>query len=287
MTTKQIVKWGATSLGVIIGLCLLWATFYTVDEGHVGIVKRFGEAKEQVPPGLHLKMPIADSVEIIEVRTRKSTERLPAATSEQMPVDAVVSVNWTVNKASAFDLFVDYGGLDQFEDRILDTRMKSATKSAISKFTAEELIINRAKVIHDIAVALNTTMSNFPVTLDSVQIDNIGLPKKYLASIETKQTEKNLADAEKHKLDRFETTAQQTVKTAEAEAKATRERGDADAYALKVKGEAEAAAIEAKAQALRDNPLIVQLTLAQKWDGAQPRMITGDSGLILQMPQPE
>ena len=48
---------------------------YTVNEGHIGIVKRFSEAKEQVNPGLHFKVPFIDSVEEIEVRTRKNEEK--------------------------------------------------------------------------------------------------------------------------------------------------------------------------------------------------------------------
>lgn len=54
---------------IVIGL---FGSIYTVNEGHIGIVKRFSEAKEQVSPGLHFKVPFIDSVEEIEVRTRKN-----------------------------------------------------------------------------------------------------------------------------------------------------------------------------------------------------------------------
>ena len=106
---------------------------YTVDEGHVGIVKRFGEAKEQVNPGLHFKVPYVDSVEILEIRTRKNLEKLNASTHEQMPVTAEVSINWTVKRDQAFDLYKRFGGLSQFESRILDPKLRSATKAALAK----------------------------------------------------------------------------------------------------------------------------------------------------------
>lgn len=281
-TTKNVM----IAVNSLVVTTLLFGTFYTIDEGHVGIVKRFSEAKEQVNPGLHFKIPMVDSVEVIEVRTRKNTEILPAATSEQMPLDAEVSVNWTVDKSEAFKLFVEYGGLDQFESRILDTRLRSASKAAISRYTAENIIINRAKVITEIAAELDKTMSTFPVKLDSVQLDNVKLPDIYLQSIQTKQTQKNLSEAEKYTLEKQKYVAQQAVNTAEAEAAATEMRATAEANAIRMKGLAEADAIEAKAKSLRDNPLIVQLTLAQKWDGAQPKMISGDSGMILQMKSP-
>ena len=274
------------TLAAIIGFMVFWGTFFTIEEGHVGIVKRFSEAKEQVNPGLHFKIPVVDSVEVIEVRTRKNTEELPAASSEQMPLDAEVSVNWTVDKSSAFKLFVEYGGLEQFESRILDTRLRSAAKAAISRYTAEQIIVNRANVIAEIAAELDSTMANFPVKLDSVQLDNVKLPQVYLQSIQTKQTQKNLAEAEKYTLEKQKLVAQQAVNTAEADAKSTELKATAEANAIRMTGLAEAEAIEAKAKALRDNPLIIQLTLAQKWDGAQPKMVTGESGLILQMKNP-
>ena len=70
---------------VILGIILV-SSVYTVNEGHIGIVKRFSEAKEQVNPGLHFKVPFIDSVEEIEVRTRKNEERMASSTKEQMPV---------------------------------------------------------------------------------------------------------------------------------------------------------------------------------------------------------
>lgn len=283
VTNKQVIKALIGGFIAVVTMTLLLMTFYVIDEGHVGIVKRFGEAIEQNKAGLHTKIPVVDSVEVIEIRTKRNTEKLAAATSEQMPIQAEVSVNWTVNRESAFKLFVDYGGLDQFENRILDSRLKSAAKGAISKYTAEQIIVSRSEVINSITLSLEETMRDFPVSLDSIQLDNIDLPPNYLKSIETKQTEKNLAAAEQHKLDRQKLQAQQAVNTASAEADSKRLVARAEADSVKMIGEAEAESIKAKAAALKSNPLIVQLTLAQKWDGAQPRMVTGNGGMILQM----
>jgi regulator of protease activity HflC (stomatin/prohibitin superfamily) len=264
----------------IVGLLAASGSFFTVEEGHVGIVKRFSEARSQENPGLHFKLPFVDSVEEIEVRTRKNVERMPSSTSEQMPVTVEASVNWTVDKEAAIDLYRKYGGLSQFEQRILDPRFRSATKSVIPKYTAEQLIQDRASAIAGIEAELIQEMSSFPVKVDNIQIENIVLPQKYLTSIETKQTEKNLADAEKFKLDRQNLEAQQEVNTAKAKAESTLLVAQADAQAIEIKGLAEAKAIEAKAQALRNNPLIIQLTQAQGWDGKLPNTVMGSEGAL-------
>lgn len=251
---------------VVIVLLVLVTTvasvFYTIDEGNVGIVKRFGEAKEQVNPGLYLKVPFVDRVEVLEVRTRKNVECLPAATHEQMPVTAEVSINWTVIRDQAFDLFKSYGGLDQFEARILDPRLRSAAKDAIARYRAEEIIQNRGQVIARIEELLFDEMKGYPVKLDSAQIENIELPAKYLQSIETKQTEKNLADAEKHRLERQNLEAQREVNTANAKRDAEMAMADGKSYAIRKEAEAEAEAIRmrglAEAEAIREKAKAIQ-----------------------------
>jgi len=264
---------------VLLVVISLIGSVYTVNEGHIGIVKRFSEAKEQVSPGLHFKVPFIDSVEEIEVRTRKNEEKMASSTQEQMPVTLLVSVNWTVEKSAALDLYRQYGGLSQFESRILDPRFRSATKDVIPKYDAEQLIQDRASAIQAIETSFIEEMKSFPVSVDNIQIENIILPKKYLSSIETKQTEKNLAAAEKHKLARQNLEAQRAVNTAKAKADGIELIAIADAKAIKLRGLAEAEAIQAKAKALRNNPLIVKLTEAQNWDGKLPATMLGGQNM--------
>ncbi|WP_298439431.1 prohibitin family protein [uncultured Ferrimonas sp.] len=265
---------------------LAFNSYFIVIEGHVGVVKRFGEAKHQQNPGLHFKIPLIETVEMIEVRTRKNAEKMASSTKEQMPVTIEVSVNWTVNKEAALELFKRYGGLTQFEQRILDPRFRSATKDTIPQFEAEQLIQDRASAIQGIERRLSEEMAEFPVVVDNIQIENIVLPKKYINSIEIKQTEKNLAAAEEHKLERQRLEALRAVNTADAKAKGILKVAEAEAQSILLKGRAEAKAIEAKAKALKNNPLIVKLTEAQAWDGQLPQTMLGQGAMpIMDMRQ--
>ncbi|QLE84521.1 MULTISPECIES: SPFH domain-containing protein [Shewanella] len=279
-------------IGGLIVISTLFQTLYTVDEGHVGIIKRFGEATEQVNPGLHVKIPFVDKVEVLEIRTRKNSEKLNASTHEQMPVTAEVSINWTVNRDQAFDLFKSYGGLSQFESRILDPKLRSAAKDALARYKAEEIIQNRGQVIAQIEDVLVEEMKDYPVKLDSAQLENLGLPQKYIQSIETKQTEKNLAAAEKHRLERQNLEAQREVNTANAKRDAAKATADGKAYAIqteaiaeaeaiRLKGLAEAEAIQKKAEALRESKTLVEYVRAQQWNGQMPTTVMGSDQSVL------
>ena len=277
LKTTRVIKDAAFLLVTLVGI---FGSFYTVDEGHVGVVKRFSEAQYQQGPGLHFKVPIIDAVEHIEVRTRKNVEDMTSSTAEQMPITVKVSVNWTVEKEAAIDLFRKYGGLTQFEARILDPRFRSATKDVLPQFTAEQLIQDRSTAIMGIEAQFIQEMEDFPVSIDNIQIENITLPPKYITSIETKQTEKNLAAAEEHKLERQRLEALRDVNTADARAQGIIKVAAAEADAIRIKGIAEADAIRAKTKALGNNPLIIKLTEAQNWDGKLPATMLAGSGTM-------
>lgn len=257
---------------------------FITKEGHVDVVKRFGKAIYVAQPGLNFKIPLIDTTDTIEIRTRKNVEDMSAATAEQMPVNAVVSMNWSANPETILDLYKAYGSLEQFEFRVIDPKFRAITKESIAKFTAEETINKRDQVEQRLRDYLTTATQDLPIKISSLNIENIELPKNYLQSIEVKQTEKNLADAEVFKLEKQNLEAQRAVNTANADAQSITLRAKAEADAIKLKGEAEAKAIEAKSKALQGNPLIVELTKAQQWNGALPTYSLGEgSNFLLDM----
>ncbi len=271
----------AAILLAIVAAALVWMSVYTVNEGHVGIVKRFSRAHAQVDPGLHVKIPFIDSVEEIEVRQRKTTEKLFAATSNQLPVDATVSVNWTVDRPSAMDLFIRYGGLNQFEQRILDPKLRSSAKAAISRFSASELIRNRQAAVNAIMEDMAVTLETFPVTVNSPQLENIGFPDTYLEAVQEKERARENAEREKHTLEQQRLIALQAVNSAEAK----RLEADAEAYRVITEAEAEADAIRLVNEQLTGSPLYVDLVRAKRWDGVLPQTVLGEGvGAFISMP---
>ena len=209
----------------VMGAC---STVYTVDEGHVGIVKQWGKVVAQVDPGIHMKLPIAERVYEMEIRQRKNVEELAAATTNQLPVHATVSINWTVNKPDAYNLYIEYGGLDQFESRIIDPKLRNAVKAALAQFTAEDLIRNRQQAVAYIMENMASELSTFPVTVNSPQLEDLVLPLTYVQAVEKKEEALQNALQEEHKLAQQRFVAQQAVNSAEANAEAKKVEAEAD-----------------------------------------------------------
>lgn len=259
----------------IFAFITAWSSWYITPEGHADIVKRFSKAIYVAEPGLNFKIPLVDTNTTIEVRTLRNAETMQASTAEQMPITIAASMNWTAHKVSLLNLFKDYGSLEQFEARVIDPRFRAIVKESTAKFTAEDTIGKRDIVTSKIRDALIESCKDLPIDISAVNIENIILPDNYLKSIETKQTNKNLADAEVFKLQQQNLEAQRAVNIANAEADSIKVKAIAEAEAIKLKGDAEAHAIEAKAKALGSNSQIVALTQAQNWNGALPATVMG------------
>ena len=264
----------------IFGLTLIMGSFFTVKEGHVGIITRFGKAESQVGPGLNFKTPFLQDVEELEVREIRTLETLNASSQSQQPIKAEVSVLWSINKDAAINLFREFKTREQFVDRILGPHMRQAAKAAIANFNESELIRNRDKLAETIKIKLENSLAKYPVTVHSPQIENLVLPAAYLKAIEEKQVQEQEAQKQQNRLKTQEYKAQEQVQSAQAEADAiklqtdaqayqTRERAKAEADAIVLRGNATAQAIKAERQALQGESY-VDLKAVDAWNGVVP-----------------
>lgn len=288
-------------VGLIL-LCAVWGAAYTVPEGYVGIQKRFGEAIAATESGLRFKLPFADDVHFEEVRTRKYQIKLSVSTTGraisedgtesvelQMPSDVTISANWNIPKTAALEIYSEYGGLEQYEDRILDPRVIRSTKQVMAKYTIEEIISQREVVRGEIDQALTDALAGKLASMTDVNIEDINFSPKIKTAIQNKQTAKLGKEEQEYKLEQQELKAQETVNTAQADADAKRKAADAEAYriteeskskadAIEREGIAEAKAIKDKAAALKANQTLVEYQRALSWDGAMPKTIMGGNG---------
>lgn len=294
---RPLILSAAGFLLVVFSLLAIMSV-HIVDEGHVGVVTHFGEAKSQEGPGLTIVMPFVQDVEDIEVRERRTVEELAAATGNQLPINVIVSANWTIDSEAALQLFQRYGGLTQFENRIFAPNLRQAAKAILPQFQADQLIRSRQEAVAGILSLLRDQLSTYPLTINSFQIENITLPQRYMDSVLAKEQAREDAAKEQFRLDQQALEAQREVQTAAAQRDAEKARADGRAYATRTQAlaeaernlalaQAEAEGLNAIAEALQDNPRLIEYEKAKRWDGVLPQMLLGDTSpdLLLQAPQ--
>jgi regulator of protease activity HflC (stomatin/prohibitin superfamily) len=151
----------------------------------------------------------------------------------------------------------------------LDRKVFDESKNIFGQFNAVTAIQDRSRLVAEIQMRLQSAVVG-PIIIESVQIENIDFSEVYENSIEQRM----LAEVEVQKVEQNAlkevATAKITVTRAQAEADAQVAQAKAQAEATRLAGNAEAEAINAKGQALRDNPALIELVAAERWDGVLP-----------------
>ncbi|HEX4892643.1 MAG TPA: prohibitin family protein [Hyphomicrobiaceae bacterium] len=281
-SAPQLPSAGAGLKLVVLVLALaaltVWLGVYRIDAGHVGIVKRFGNVIDVVDPGLHFKLPYADTVEEMEVRERAFTMDLDAASQDPLELPIKVTVNWLVKRAQVKDLYVQFGSLDQFEKRIILPRLNDSVKGITSRYVVNDLLRKRTEYRDLSKKAFEDRMPD-DVQITGFSIVNIGFPPEYTKAIRDKQVAREQAETERFILDRQRLTSTQVTQSAEAQRDADKARADGRAYEIKVQGEAQAEAIRIMGAALAQNPLVVEYKKVERWAGTFPTtFMGGDAG---------
>jgi regulator of protease activity HflC (stomatin/prohibitin superfamily) len=160
-------------------------------------------------------------------------------------------------------------------------------KIVFGGFSAVRAIQERGKLNSESREAVRLALDSEPIILASLQIESIDFSREYIRSVEQRmQAEVEVQRLRQNAL-REKVQAQITVTKAQAEADAVRARAQAEADAIKLRGLAEASAIDARGKALRDNPALVSLVQAEKWNGQLPTtMVPGGALPMLNVGSP-
>ena len=268
----------------IITLTVVFGSWYTIDQGERGVLLRNGALVGTAQPGLGFKTPWIEEVVKVSVQSRAQLyKEVPAYSKDQQSAVLSLSVNYRIPADKVTEVYSVYGGEDGLLSRLVDRRVNEDLKNRFGQFTAVAAIQERSRLNLEVASAIQSSVKG-PVIIDSVQIENIDFSDAYEASIEQRM----LAEVEVQKLrqnaEREKVQAEITVTQAKANADAVRAKANAEAEAIRIKGDAEATSIKARGDALRENPGLVALTQAEKWNGQLPTtMLPGGSVPMLQL----
>ncbi|MFA5945968.1 MAG: prohibitin family protein [Patescibacteria group bacterium] len=253
MKTKYIVA--LVTGAVLLILVAILNPFVTVGAGERGVVLTWGAVNGQImSPGLHLRVPLAQSVVKVDVQTQKLEIEESSAYSHDLQNVIIHSVvNYNADPKEVGLIYQQYG-LDA-ESRILEPNLEAAIKQTVAKYTAEEILSERGKVASEIETAFRESIpSTFIVT--KYALVNETFSEAYEAAIEQKQVAQQNAEKADNDLKRIKIEAEQRVAEATAEAEA-----------IKI----QAAAIQQQGGAS-----YVNLKAVEKWDGHLPnQMIPG------------
>ena len=272
-------------------------SWYTIDQGDRGVLLTNGALSSVVEPGLHFKLPFLQRVEKISLRQQvvkwgceyQNCTNLPAMQAysrDQQPADMRVTVNFHVPESEVGDVYTNYGSLESLADRVIARKAPQEIKTVFGQYDAVSVIQNRAKFNKDVSDAISK-VTDGPVIIDSVQVENINFSQAYEQAVEARMTAQVEVQKQEQNLQQERIKADIAVTQAKGRADSVKAEADASAYKTKIEGEATAEAIKARAAALANNPLLVELTRAERWNGQLPTsMIPGSAIPFMELSQP-
>lgn len=268
----------AIVIGAWILISVLWP-FYSVPVGSRGVVTQFGRIIGIEPEGL-VTLPPWRKLTLFSIRAEQANiDKADGATADTQPVFVSLTVRYSISPDKVSEVYEKYshnGDLSSY----VDTATHEIFKAVTARYTAPDLIAQRARVSSDIYTALGDKLAVYGARVINIDMRNFAFQDSYMKAINSKVEQEQLRLAAENKLKTVESEQKQKVAIAEAEASAVRATADGSAYARVKNATAEAEALKVQASAISANPQVLELrritvqqTQAEKWNGALPSAI--------------
>ena len=188
-----------------------------IEEGFVGVRKQFGKiAEKPLKAGVHLFVPIANEVELWDVKTQRKQKQIDLPSSEGLivqvetsvlyrPVD-VVSIRTTVGRSYA--------------QRVLDPELTNVFREIIGKIKVDNIIQNPENLTAEAKTQLAEIMERRGILVEELLVTDLILPAKFKDSIERKLQAEQRALEKTFELQQAKKDAEIEIARAEGAAKA-------------------------------------------------------------------
>lgn len=270
--------------GVLGGgvLALASYAFVIVPAGYVGVLFNIfgGVQQDELTEGFHIVLPLVQQVTLYDVRQQEVTlatstaDQINARSSEGLEIGVDVTVLYQVVASEAARLHQDIG--PSYLTIRVRPQIRTAVRDGIADYNAAALIsTERAALQRGIEEALQRSLDSDNIRILGVLLRDVRIPSLITNAIEEKQAAEQQVEVEENRRRQAEISAQRRVIEAE---------GERDAAIARATGEAEA--IRLRAEALADNPDLIQLEFAQRLaPTVQTIMLPTDGNFLLDMRQ--
>jgi len=258
-STNGSVKLIVCGVVVFFALITLLCSMVSIPTGHTGVITTFGKVENTtLDSGFHMKLPW-QSVIKMDNRVQKKSSDLECFSKDIQEVKMMFTLNYQISKSDAMTIYSNIG--KDYYGTIITPLISEAAKTVTAKYTAEQLITNRAELAKGIEELLAENLKTYNIILVSTSIENIDFTDAFTDAVEAKQV------AQQNKL-KTQTEAETKVIEANAAAQVKQIEADAQAYVNNT-----------VSQSL--TPEILQKMYYERWDGVLPNVMSGDSNLLL------
>ncbi|MHC5613366.1 MAG: prohibitin family protein [Nostoc sp.] len=239
-------------------ITILLTPFVVVNAGERGVLMQFGEVQKTVlGEGIHIIIPIVNTVKRISVRVQKQEVSAEASSKYLQDVFTDVVLNWHVIPEETNIIFQEIGDEKDIVEKIINPAVEEVLKAVISRYTTEEIVTKRGEVKSGVDDTLTAILHDYHIAVDDISLVHVNFSDKFTEAVEAKQ----IAEQDAKRADFVVLKAAK-----EAEAKVNLAKGEAEINRL-----------------LHDsltNEILTRQAI-EKWDGKLPLIVTKDTPKFL------
>jgi len=261
---------------IVLGLLLLFASFFTVKQQTSAIIERFGRFQSIRQSGLQIKIPVIDRIAgRLSLKIQQLDVIIETKTLDDVFVKLKVSVQFMVIKDKVYDAFykLDYPH-DQITSYVFDV-----VRAEVPKMKLDDVFVKKDDIAIAVKTELNDAMLNYGYDIIKTLVTDIDPDSQVKAAM----NRINAADREKTAA-QYEGDAQRILiverAKAEAESKRLQGKGIADQRREIARGLEESVDVLNKA-GINSQEASALIVITQHYDTLQSIGADTNSNLIL------
>lgn len=259
MSPQSLARLIGVAILVFVVVLMVSSGTYVVHPGFRGVEVTLGKVSSAFKPeGFGFKAPLMTAVHPVSIRQQTAEENAECYSADLQQVKFELRVLFRIPESSVVRLYKEYNG-DPFES-LAAPRIQEALKESAALQSAEQIVKNREQIkVRSLEIARKKIGEL--LVIEDIVIQNITLTAELERAIEAKMVQEQEAAKSKY--------VQQRAQI------------EADTAVIQAKGEAES--IRIRGQALKENPVFVDLKIVDKWDGLTPLVIGSGDNLVFPM----
>jgi regulator of protease activity HflC (stomatin/prohibitin superfamily) len=226
-----------TNWWLIILLIILFASFFTINQGFVGVITMFGKYRRIVRPGLNMKIPLLESVyKKISYQNRSVELEFQAITGDQanvyfksMLLYSVINQDEETIQKVAFKFIAERDMM-----QALVRTIEGSIRTYVASKKQAEILGLRKEIVEYVKEQVDHTLESWGYHLQDLQINDITFDKAIMDSMSKVVASNNLKAAAENEGQALLITK---TKSAEAEGNAIKISAEAEKEAARLRGQ--------------------------------------------------
>ena len=222
---------------VLVLLIIFFGSFFTINQGYIGVITMFGKYRRIVRPGLNMKIPILETVyRKVSIQNRSVELEFQAVTADQANVYFKSMLLYSVQNAD--EETIKKVAFKFIADRDLMQALIRTIEGNIRSFVATkkqaEVLGLRREIVQYVKVEVDHSLEEWGYHLQDLQINDITFDKVILDSMSKVVASNNLKAAAENEGQALLITK---TKAAEADGNAIKISAEAEKEAARLRGQ--------------------------------------------------